>query len=408
MSGQRNVNNKKPFFVISAIIFLIVLIAVDGVLIWKEKTHYREKLDILVQMTESKGSMDTAAELLKGKETFGMEGSVLESYGYDAEKENNYRKSYEQNRGYICLGSVVVYLLFLIWMFWEKHREKIREKEILRELEWILGNFQKGEMFKPEPDAPKELEGILQKMESLGNTLAIWKEESRREKEGVKSLVTDISHQLKTPVAALKTCFEILQQENLSKEEKEEFFTRCLQQIKALESLMKSLIQISRMESGMISIRKEEANIFSTLVNAVNRVYMKAEEKQIEIALEAEEELQEMVLPHDKEWLGEAFVNLLENAVKYSQNGTNITMRLQKGISFLRIEVEDEGIGIPKEEYHKIFQRFYRGHSQEVKKEEGTGVGLYLTREIISRHQGTVFVSSKEKGSIFVVQLPYV
>ena len=225
------------------------------------------------------------------------------------------------------------------------------------------------------------------------------------------SLVTDISHQLKTPVAGLKACFEILNQGDLSSEEEEEFLEQCTKQLGGLEALVGSLVNISRMETGMIEIHREPADILETLVAAVNRVYLKAQEKQIAIEFEETEDLEATVIPHDVKWICEAFINILENAVKYSPSNTQIRIRMMKRTTFLRIELEDQGMGIPREDYHKIFKRFYRGESEEVRKQEGSGVGLYLTREILERHGGSVTVSSrygkKQPGSTFVVQIPY-
>ena len=111
----------------------------------------------------------------------------------------------------------------------------------------------------------------------------------------------------------------------------------------------------------------------------------------------------------DKRWLGEAVINVLDNAVKYSPCGSKIFIRLQKRNYLVRMEIEDQGIGIPQNEYHKIFQRFYRGSSKEVMEKSGTGIGLFLSREIIEKHGGTIMVTSgkKKKGSTFVIQLPY-
>lgn len=247
-------------------------------------------------------------------------------------------------------------------------------------------------------------------LESLGNTLKILQEQMKVEKEETKSLVTDISHQLKTPVAALKACFEILQQTDLSEEEREEFSMRCNQQLRGLENMLGALINISRMETGMIEIHREDVCIFDTFVEAVNRVYVKSKEKNISIEVETEAEITKLKVFHDKKWLCEAFINVLENGIKYSPSGSRITTRFIMRTTFLRIEIEDQGLGIKREEVSQIFKRFYRGQSDKVKAEEGSGVGLYLTREIISRHGGTITVySSKtgENGSVFVFQIPY-
>lgn len=251
---------------------------------------------------------------------------------------------------------------------------------------------------------------VWSQLELLGERMAVGQRRLEAEKEGTKSLVTDISHQLKTPVAGLKACFEILAQEDLSPKEQEEFREQCRRQLEGLEAMAGALVNISRMETGMIQIKKEPADILETLISAINRVYLKAEEKQISIELEEGEEPPSFLIPHDVKWVCEAFINLLENAIKYSGSQTVISIRMAAYIHFLRIEISDQGIGIPKEEYHKIFKRFYRGAGTEVGQAEGSGVGLYLTREIIGNHGGTVTVNSRchgnRRGSTFVVQLP--
>ena len=155
---------------------------------------------------------------------------------------------------------------------------------------------------------------------------------------------------------------------------------------------------------------KKKLPLMDTVISAVNRTYPKADEKEIEFVFDYEKELETCTIMQDKRWLGEAVINVLDNAVKYSPCGSKIFIRLQKRNDFVRMEIEDQGIGIPQNEYHKILQRFYRGGSREVREESGTGIGLFLSREIIEKHGGmiTVISGKKKKGSTFVIQLPYV
>ena len=155
---------------------------------------------------------------------------------------------------------------------------------------------------------------------------------------------------------------------------------------------------------------KKKLPLMDTVISAVNRTYPKADEKEIEFVFDYEKELETCTIMQDKRWLGEAVINVLDNAVKYSPCGSKIFIRLQKRNDLVRMEIEDQGIGIPQNEYHKIFQRFYRGSSKEVMEKSGTGIGLFLSREIIEKHAGTITVTSgkKKKGSTFVIQLPYV
>ena len=152
-----------------------------------------------------------------------------------------------------------------------------------------------------------ELGHILTELVALSDSLSLFRAQTKMEREETKVLVTDISHQLKTPVAALKTSFEILQSDDLSAAEQREFLERCSIQIVRLEELVAALVNISRMETGMITLKKEEKNLFETLLLAVNRIYPKAEEREIEIELEAEDALQQIKVFHDEKWLCEAF-----------------------------------------------------------------------------------------------------
>ena len=223
------------------------------------------------------------------------------------------------------------------------------------------------------------------------------------EKDHTKALVTDISHQLKTPLAALKTCFSIYLEAD-SAQEKKEFEKRCRFQLEKLENLIASLIHISRLESAMILLRPEPSSLQNILVETVNAAYEKAAAKQI--AIEAED-FPDLVLSLDKKWTQEALFNILDNAVKYSPPGASVQIRAQKLYSFVRVEIEDQGIGIPKAEYNNIFKRFYRGQNETVQNSEGSGVGLYLSRKILEQQGGTVSVRTTQKqGSVFVVQLP--
>lgn len=256
----------------------------------------------------------------------------------------------------------------------------------------------------------EDLGRLLLEFAALADSIALFRRQAWIEREETKVLVTDISHQLKTPAAALKTSFEILQSDGLSEAEYQEFLERCSIQILRLEELVAALVNISRMETGMIALKKAERNLFDTILLAVNRIYPKAEEKGIAIALEADEALQHIKVLHDPKWLCEAFLNVLENAVKYSAGQTKITIRMVKLSVYLRIEIEDEGIGIPGNEWNRVFQRFYRGAAREVQEESGSGVGLYLAREIAARHEGTLAVAAprhQKQGSCFVFQVPY-
>ncbi len=410
---------KSRYFIL-AVIGLIVILLSDTYLIRIEYNNYQEKIKILSYMIEGQfgqkdqDNLSIASELLKGgkDEDHQYGRALLKSYGYLSKLDNEYSRQYKRNIFRIGIVTTILYIGFILSMYLINKLSKKKRSLELNELEKILIDFRNGiyTLLKAKELSNREddISRIYIRMESIADYLLLMEERMTKEREETKSLVTDISHQLKTPVAALKTCFEILQQEDLEPEEYKEFAERYNLQMKGLEDLLAALINISRLEIGMIQIKREEGCIYDTLVTAVNRVYLRAEEKQINIEIVAEDHLQKLLLMHDRKWLCEAFINILDNAIKYSSSDTSITINLVERTSFLCIEIRDQGPGIPKEEYHLIFKRFYRGKSDIVKRQTGSGVGLYLTREIINKHEGTITVASVPgKGSTFTIQLPY-
>ena len=228
--------------------------------------------------------------------------------------------------------------------------------------------------------------------------------ELRREEQETKSLITDISHQLKTPVASLKMSYEIEDSTELSAEETEEFRRKEREDVERLEHLLQAFTQMSKLETGMIRLKPEKAGVKATLARAVAGAYAKAVDKNISIETE---EFTDTAVVHDPGWTAEAIGNVLDNGVKYAPAGTSISIRVSELVSYVMIEVEDEGPGIPAEEQPRIFQRFYRGKAEAVRKAEGSGVGLYLTRRILEEQGGTVCVKNgRTGGSKFVITLP--
>ena len=226
----------------------------------------------------------------------------------------------------------------------------------------------------------------------------------RREEQETKALITDISHQLKTPVASLKMSYEIVDSTELSREEAREFQEKEREDVDRLARLLEAFTQMSKLETGMIRLCPQKASLQKTLAKAVAGVYVKAMEKGISIETQ---EFDDILICHDPGWTAEAFANVLDNGVKYAPSGTRITIRVTKMASLVMVEMEDEGPGIPAKERNRIFQRFYRGESESVRRKEGSGVGLYLTRQILERQGGTVCMKNGGNGgSNFVMTLP--
>lgn len=258
------------------------------------------------------------------------------------------------------------------------------------------------------PDGCVFNESFTDTLYKLGNKLKMKTEALTAERDDTKTLVTDISHQLKTPVSALKSCLTMCMEAE-TEEERTGFLQRCALQLQKLENLVTVLVNISRLETSLITLKQESVSLSDLLTDAVNTVYEKALQKSISIEVSSieQETVSDTSLFLDRRWSVEAIANLLDNAIKYSPVGSTVTIRLHQFYSYISLEIADQGIGIPKEEYDKIFQRFYRGSHPLIKQTEGSGVGLYLSRRIIEEQGGTVSVKSAEgQGSVFVVRLP--
>ena len=221
------------------------------------------------------------------------------------------------------------------------------------------------------------------------------------EKKQVTELISDLSHQLKTPLANIVMDTEILEDETLDAASRKDFLERTRGQAEKMQWLMQNLIKASRLENGIIDFKASDTAIKPTLALAVGAVYAQASKKHIEICME---DFSDRPLYHHPKWTAEAVANILENAVKYSPENSCIHISLVSLEIYTRIQIKDEGAGIPETDYSKIFQRFYRGEKAEP--DEGNGLGLYLSQLILQSEKAYVTAASNPgAGSCFSVFL---
>ena len=210
-----------------------------------------------------------------------------------------------------------------------------------------------------------------------------------------------MSHQLKTPLANVMMYRELLEGEDSTAGQKKMFLSKMELQLEKIDWILRSLFKMVGLEQGAIIFESAPSSLRKTLLSAVNAVYEKAEKKNIEIITEP---FEDCTLYHNDKWTAEVFVNILENAVKYTETAGKIYIRICPMELFTEIQIEDNGIGIRETELADIFKRFYR--SKDVEKKEGSGIGLYLSRLILEKEKGYMTVKSVYgKGSCFSVFL---
>ncbi|MDE7341879.1 MAG: HAMP domain-containing histidine kinase [Lachnospiraceae bacterium] len=223
------------------------------------------------------------------------------------------------------------------------------------------------------------------------------------EKEHIQMLLSDISHQTKTPIANLRLYGELLQEQSLD-EESRGYVNALNIQSQKLDFLISSLVKMSRLETGVLALHPKDNAVMPMLVKACDEFAPAAAAKGLFLRLIPMESSLEPHAFFDEKWTLEALGNLLDNAVKYTETG-GITVKIIAFELFCRIEIADTGSGIAEEEQAQIFSRFYR--SQKAADVQGIGVGLYLAREIIAKEGGYIKLSSTPgKGSAFAVNLP--
>lgn len=251
------------------------------------------------------------------------------------------------------------------------------------------------------PQQALEKESLFYKINyRLGRLYEVMQENKNRivkERTDLQELISDISHQVKTPVTNLKMINSTLLEQEISKEKQKEFLEAQENQIDKLDFLMQAMIKTSRLETGVISLEKKIQPIYDTLAASLSGILLNAEKKKINVQVKCSEML---TASHDRKWTGEALFNILDNAVKYTPVGGQIYVAAECWEMYVKIDIADTGIGIPEQHQGTIFKRFYR--EDAVHDIDGIGIGLYLAREIVTLQGGYIRVESEPgKGSVF-------
>lgn len=271
----------------------------------------------------------------------------------------------------------------------------------LRRLDEMLEQAINGE-FEEEKYDETELSRLEAKWKQYLTTSKMSMEQLNKNREGMQALVSDISHQTRTPLSNILLYSQLLCEQTENQEEKH-LAEQIVRQAEKLEFLIQALVKMSRLESNILVLKPQKQPIEPLLLEAMEEILPKAEKKKIHIKLQGNPS-HNINAVYDKKWTAEALGNILDNAVKYSPLESTVEVTLEKYEFYVCISVRDEGIGISEAERAQIFSRFYR--SAEVQQEEGIGIGLYLAREIVQKEKGYMKVLSKKgKGSTFKMYL---
>lgn len=395
----------------------IVICMLVGLLAWNigvtvtrqqlSKLYYRQVAALMTMVTEQYPEVDTARwiqvlnddtaaenenELQAGRE-------LLQRYGILSDTMPEIRAEQIQRRLQTAgnLLWLIVDMGILMGVFLYQRRRNQKVDEFVQYIRRIEQGVYQIPLDENEEEELSELKNELYKITVMLRETA---ELSKKQKRALSDSVSDISHQLKTP---LTSCLILLDNmtESTHMEEgtRRQFVAEIIRQLTSVNWLVQVLLKLSRLDAGVVELKEEEIRIQQLLEQAIDKVALLAEWKEISIQVSGE---LQAVIRGDARWLQEAFINLIKNAIEHSPAKSEIQITVEDNQVYTGVRIRDYGCGISMEEQKHIFERFYRSSTA---KEDSVGIGLALAQEIIKRGNGSLTVESVVgQGTTFLIK----
>ncbi|MGO5074658.1 sensor histidine kinase [Clostridium sporogenes] len=326
--------------------------------------------------------------------------NVLEKYSYDESLElykNPVLKNFSINFIYrtIIYFGLAIFIIYII--IYDKFKYFYKKAEVFTKAseEIMEGHFSKF--------VDENKEGDFYILSSKFNLMSNRLEESllnlKKEKIFLKNIISDISHQLKTPLSSLIMFNELMKDKSMPIEHRENFLKLSDEQLKRMEWLIINLLKIGRLEAGVVEFKRENNPLYVTVNKALAGLSEKAKEKSQQVIVDIDEDV---YFKHDMEWTAEAISNIIKNSIEHTDNYGQIKISYEETPISLTISIKDNGEGIPEKLQNKIFERFYKGENSV--NPSSIGIGLSLTKSIIESQNGSIIVESEEgKGTEFII-----
>lgn len=327
--------------------------------------------------------------------------NILKSYGYDKNLPIEYNKVIADLYKYelILFIPMFIILILVLYIFYMRELRNIYKK--LDEASNCVkamsnGDYRKINGYLNEGDVAILITSLNYMGERVNNSIYLLREE----KQYLKDFLSDISHQLKTPLASLIMFNDLLREnENMPYEDRIRFLDSCNEQLNRMEWLILNLLKVGRLEAGAINFQLEEQELNETIELALSSLKGEAIRKNQKLICTGE---LGAIVKHDREWLAEALSNIIKNAIEHTQVGGNIEINVNSGPIITKIYIKDNGEGMSRETQEKIFKRFYKGEGSRNPK--SIGIGLSLSKSIIEKQGGEIkLISEKGKGSTFII-----
>lgn len=382
------------------LLFLIVLTVIDTQTAAAKEIFLTHDNAIATSLLEEGVSKEVIATALMNTETDTTGNKFLAGIGLsnNTDIENLPYVSIVKNTTLISLFVMLflwTLLLFLGTMLFLYHRERLYKKSENIIKDYIDGNYT--------VHLPQSNEGniyqLLASVDQLATMLQAKNNTEQKTKEFLKNTISDISHQLKTPLSALVMYQEIIENEPDNPETVREFSLKSGTALKRIEQLIQSILKITRIDAGSIYFEKSNYSIPDILSHAISELTTRANNEKKEIVINGD---LEQMLYCDIEWTGEAIGNIVKNALDHTDVGGKITISWERTPAMIRIFITDNGHGITQEDIHHIFKRFYR--SKNTSDSQGIGLGLPLAKAVVEGQGGILSVQSERlQGTTFTL-----
>ncbi|MGL5647615.1 MAG: sensor histidine kinase [Clostridium sp.] len=406
-----DISERGKNLILASILFLIFgvfLILSSNLALSKINNMYiKQNIALIGTLSKEKGFSEEKiiGIITKGDSNGYEEGKkILDRYYYKEGLSTNLNPIMKKAKEDLNISIIgvwgIFFIIFLVCIYIKERKNlKILNELIKRASKIVEGDFSSRENYRIK-DGP---------FESLDESFCLMEDRIKsdidnlkKERLNLKNIINDISHQLKTPLTALLTYNDILNDyENMPKDDIDNFIELSSNQLERMDWLIVTLLKYARLEGDVVEYKKENINMIDTIFEAIAPLRIKSEEKNQTININYDKK--EHILYHDRKWLAEGLSNIIKNAIEHTGENGEINISIYDSLAFLEIEIKDNGEGIREEDIGKIFTRFYKKNSNT--KPKSIGIGLSLSKSIIEKHDGIISVKSKlSEGTSFTIR----
>lgn len=390
---------------ITSCIVVIIFLIIFSILIYKQyKTYtynYNQKIaGIIDNVLEKYPDIEKReiVEILNSSDKTNNE--ILREYGIELDKDSVILENNTDFQKFIIIdiNTLILFILILSIIFFKyNHSESKKINEITKYIEEInRGNYK----LNIEENTEDELSILKNELYKITIMLKEVAENSQKDKTTLKDSLSDISHQIKTPITSILIMLDnILSDENMPEDIKKDFIKDIKREIINIKFLVESILKLSKIDSNSIKFIKKEVFIKDIINEAVKNVSMLSELKNIEIIVSGDDSIKTIC---DLKWQVEAITNILKNCIEHSYENRKIYINYNQNNMYTELKIEDNGTGIDAKDLPHIFERFYKGKNSS---SDSVGIGLALSKSIIESNNGYIQVDSKlNKGTTFIIK----